>query len=138
MPAYTSPLVLCRYQQCCLETCSSLIHGSCYCGDFKLFNLLCFFQLPLPTRPHWYLLFGASEEEIKEICITTLKLYTRKKVKHLQSAIVIHAAFLHQNSLVPFHSGLFPGLSMTCMVCVLQPLILFLCVCRNICSLRSC
>ncbi|XP_017321225.1 cyclin-L1a isoform X2 [Ictalurus punctatus] len=36
-------------------------------------------QIPLPTRPHWYLLFGATEEEIKDICITTLKLYTRKK-----------------------------------------------------------
>ncbi|XP_028650328.1 cyclin-L1a [Erpetoichthys calabaricus] len=36
-------------------------------------------QIPLPTRPHWYLLFGATEDEIKEICITTLKLYTRKK-----------------------------------------------------------
>ncbi|XP_056622531.1 cyclin-L1a [Triplophysa dalaica] len=36
-------------------------------------------QIPLPTRPHWYLLFGATEEEIKDICTTTLKLYTRKK-----------------------------------------------------------
>ncbi|XP_041732808.2 cyclin-L1 isoform X2 [Coregonus clupeaformis] len=36
-------------------------------------------QMPLPSRPHWYLLFGATEEEIKDICITTLKLYTRKK-----------------------------------------------------------
>lgn len=39
-----------------------------------------FCQIPLPSRPHWYLLFGASEDEIKDICITTLKLYTRKKV----------------------------------------------------------
>ncbi|KAA0714677.1 Cyclin-L1 [Triplophysa tibetana] len=38
-------------------------------------------QIPLPTRPHWYLLFGATEEEIKDICTTTLKLYTRKKVR---------------------------------------------------------
>ncbi|KAI1893892.1 hypothetical protein AGOR_G00128330 [Albula goreensis] len=36
-------------------------------------------QMALPTRPHWYLLFGATEDEIKEICITTLRLYTRKK-----------------------------------------------------------
>ncbi|KAF5898644.1 cyclin-L1 isoform X1, partial [Clarias magur] len=36
-------------------------------------------QIPLPARPHWYLLFGATEDEIKDICITTLKLYTRKK-----------------------------------------------------------
>lgn len=40
-----------------------------------------FSQLSLPSRPHWYLLFGATEEEIKEICVTTLKLYTRKKVR---------------------------------------------------------
>uniref|UniRef100_A0A671LTH2 Cyclin-L1-like n=1 Tax=Sinocyclocheilus anshuiensis TaxID=1608454 RepID=A0A671LTH2_9TELE len=36
-------------------------------------------QLTLPSRPNWYLLFGATEEEIKDICLTTLKLYTRKK-----------------------------------------------------------
>uniref|UniRef100_A0A8C9QU33 Cyclin L1a n=1 Tax=Scleropages formosus TaxID=113540 RepID=A0A8C9QU33_SCLFO len=36
-------------------------------------------QIPLPSRPHWYLLFGATEEEIRDICVTTLKLYTRKK-----------------------------------------------------------
>lgn len=36
-------------------------------------------QISLPSRPLWYLLFGATEEEIKEICTTTLKLYTRKK-----------------------------------------------------------
>nr|XP_033813530.1 cyclin-L1 [Geotrypetes seraphini] len=36
-------------------------------------------QIPLPSRPHWFLLFGASEDDIQEICTTTLKLYTRKK-----------------------------------------------------------
>uniref|UniRef100_A0A8D3BFM7 Cyclin-L1 n=1 Tax=Scophthalmus maximus TaxID=52904 RepID=A0A8D3BFM7_SCOMX len=41
-------------------------------------------QIPLPSRPQWYLLFGASEDEIKEICITTLKLYTRKKPNYDQ------------------------------------------------------
>ncbi|KAM3616398.1 uncharacterized protein V6R79_017236 [Siganus canaliculatus] len=41
-------------------------------------------QIPLPSRPHWYLLFGASEEEIKEICLTTLRLYTRKKPNYDQ------------------------------------------------------
>lgn len=44
--------------------------------SFSLFD----FQIPLPTRPHWFLLFGTTEEEIQEICLTTLKLYTRKKV----------------------------------------------------------
>ncbi|XP_048375035.1 cyclin-L2 isoform X1 [Sphaerodactylus townsendi] len=37
-------------------------------------------EIPLPSRPHWFLLFGATEEEIQEICITILQLYTRKKV----------------------------------------------------------
>ncbi|XP_078064459.1 cyclin-L1a isoform X1 [Mustelus asterias] len=36
-------------------------------------------QIALPNRPHWFVLFGANEEEIQDICITTLKLYTRKK-----------------------------------------------------------
>ncbi|XP_077168923.1 cyclin-L2 isoform X2 [Paroedura picta] len=37
-------------------------------------------EIPLPCRPHWFLLFGATEEEIQEICIKILQLYTRKKV----------------------------------------------------------
>ncbi|KAF7239315.1 Cyclin-L1 [Varanus komodoensis] len=37
-------------------------------------------QIPLPNRPHWFLLFGATEEEIQEICMKILQLYTRKKV----------------------------------------------------------
>uniref|UniRef100_A0A4W3GDE0 Cyclin L1a n=2 Tax=Callorhinchus milii TaxID=7868 RepID=A0A4W3GDE0_CALMI len=36
-------------------------------------------QILLPNRPHWFLLFGVTEEEIQDICTTTLKLYTRKK-----------------------------------------------------------
>ncbi|MCI4377781.1 hypothetical protein PGIGA_G00207110 [Pangasianodon gigas] len=36
-------------------------------------------QIPLPTKPHWFLLFGASESDIREICISTLKLYSRSK-----------------------------------------------------------
>ena len=38
--------------------------------------------MPLPSSPNWYLLFGATDEEIKEICLTTPKLYTRNKVTH--------------------------------------------------------
>uniref|UniRef100_A0A8V5HCE8 Uncharacterized protein n=1 Tax=Melopsittacus undulatus TaxID=13146 RepID=A0A8V5HCE8_MELUD len=37
-------------------------------------------EIPLPNRPHWFLLFGATEEEIQEICLKILQLYTRKKV----------------------------------------------------------
>ncbi|XP_018121227.1 cyclin-L1 [Xenopus laevis] len=36
-------------------------------------------QLSLPNRPHWFLLFGATEENIQDICITTLRLYSRIK-----------------------------------------------------------
>ncbi|XP_058530205.1 cyclin-L2 isoform X3 [Ochotona princeps] len=36
-------------------------------------------EIPLPNRPHWFLLFGATEEEIQEICIKILQLYTRRK-----------------------------------------------------------
>lgn len=36
-------------------------------------------QIPLPNKPHWFLLFGATEESIQEICISTLRLYSRKK-----------------------------------------------------------
>ncbi|KAM6313055.1 cyclin-L1 isoform 4-T4 [Podargus strigoides] len=37
-------------------------------------------EIPLPNRPHWFLLFGTTEEEIQEICLKILQLYTRKKV----------------------------------------------------------
>ncbi|KAM9317084.1 cyclin-L1 [Gastrophryne carolinensis] len=36
-------------------------------------------QIPLPSKPHWFLLFGATEENVQDICITALRLYTRKK-----------------------------------------------------------
>ncbi|XP_075460906.1 cyclin-L2 isoform X3 [Ascaphus truei] len=36
-------------------------------------------EISLPNRPHWFVLFGSSEEDIKEICFQFLRLYTRKK-----------------------------------------------------------
>ncbi|CAL8373006.1 unnamed protein product [Gadus morhua 'NCC'] len=58
-------------------------------------------QMPLPSRPHWYLLFGATEEEIREICITTLKLYTRKKPNydHLEKEVDRRKMFLAEAKL---------------------------------------
>ncbi|KAG7253420.1 hypothetical protein CRUP_019492 [Coryphaenoides rupestris] len=58
-------------------------------------------QMPLPSRPHWYLLFGASEEEIRDICITTLKLYTRKKPNydHLEKEVDRRKMFLAEAKL---------------------------------------
>ncbi|XP_029303119.1 cyclin-L1a isoform X3 [Cottoperca gobio] len=46
-------------------------------------------QIPLPSKPNWYLLFGASEDEVKEVCVTTLRLYTRKKPNydHLEKEV---------------------------------------------------
>ncbi|XP_036715409.1 cyclin-L2 isoform X2 [Balaenoptera musculus] len=46
-------------------------------------------EIPLPNRPHWFLLFGATEEEIQEICLKILQLYTRKKVDltHLEGEV---------------------------------------------------
>ncbi|ERL87910.1 hypothetical protein D910_05298 [Dendroctonus ponderosae] len=37
-------------------------------------------KIPLPKSPHWYTIFGASEPEIRDICIRILKLYNRPKV----------------------------------------------------------
>ncbi|XP_063799090.1 cyclin-L2 [Pseudophryne corroboree] len=37
-------------------------------------------EISLPTRPHWFLLFGVSEDDIKEVCLQILRLYTQKKV----------------------------------------------------------
>ncbi|KAM4651894.1 cyclin-L2 isoform 2-T2 [Discoglossus pictus] len=38
-------------------------------------------EIALPNKPHWFLLFGATEEDIKEVCFQILRLYTRKKVE---------------------------------------------------------
>uniref|UniRef100_A0A3Q3F513 Cyclin L1a n=1 Tax=Labrus bergylta TaxID=56723 RepID=A0A3Q3F513_9LABR len=58
-------------------------------------------QIPLPSRPNWFLLFGASEEEIKEICVTTLRLYTRKKPNydHLEKEVERRKVFLAEAKL---------------------------------------
>ncbi|KAG7329862.1 hypothetical protein KOW79_006084 [Hemibagrus wyckioides] len=64
----------------CLQTPPPLIHVSSLSRDATNLSDVCVCgQIPLPTRPHWFLLFGASESEIREICICTLKLYSRSK-----------------------------------------------------------
>lgn len=40
-------------------------------------------KLPLPKNPSWFSIFGASEEEIQDISVKILKLYTRPKVNKL-------------------------------------------------------
>lgn len=37
-------------------------------------------KLPLPKSPAWYLVFGISEKEIKDVCVRILRLYKRPKV----------------------------------------------------------
>ena len=71
-------------------------------------------EIPLPNRPHWFLLFGATEEEIQEICFKILQLYTRKKVDltHLESEVekrkhAIEEAKARAKGLLP---GTAPGL----------------------------
>lgn len=36
--------------------------------------------LPLPNNPHWFSLFSVKEEDITDVCLKILKLYTRPKV----------------------------------------------------------
>jgi hypothetical protein len=36
-------------------------------------------QIPLPNNPHWFLLFGIKEQDIRRICLSILQLYTRSK-----------------------------------------------------------
>lgn len=36
-------------------------------------------KLPLPKAPAWYLVFGVSESEIKDVCLKILRLYARPK-----------------------------------------------------------
>lgn len=66
------------------------------------------FQIPLPNRPHWFLLFGATEEEIQEICLKILQLYTRKKVCFLFiSWVFVKGCSLKQalENLIPSETG---------------------------------
>lgn len=37
-------------------------------------------QIPLPDQPPWFLLFGASEEDLREICGRILRLYSLPNV----------------------------------------------------------
>uniref|UniRef100_A0A8C1C8V4 Cyclin-like domain-containing protein n=2 Tax=Cyprinus carpio TaxID=7962 RepID=A0A8C1C8V4_CYPCA len=46
---------------------------------FISLRIFVFLQIPLPSKPHWYLVFGATKEDIREICISTMKLYSREK-----------------------------------------------------------
>uniref|UniRef100_A0A8B9KMV5 Cyclin L1 n=1 Tax=Astyanax mexicanus TaxID=7994 RepID=A0A8B9KMV5_ASTMX len=102
-------------------------------------------QFPLPSRPHWYLLFGATEEEIKDICITTLKLYTRKKPNYDQlerevekRKVALQEAKLKAKGLNPDGTpalstlgGFSPGSKMcqSCSGCVgIEPEMLFFCL----------
>jgi len=36
-------------------------------------------QVPLPNKPHWFYLFNATEEDIKQICMSILKIYQQRK-----------------------------------------------------------
>lgn len=72
VPVFTSLLECYRYVL-------DFIYLHCFYFFISL-NVFVFLQIPLPSKPHWYLLFGATKENIKEICISTMKLYSREKV----------------------------------------------------------
>lgn len=78
----TAPHPTPKHVSVCLNVCWALL------------NVSLFPQIALPSRPHWYLLFGATEEEIKEICLTTLKLYTRKKVSQALACCLLSSLCL--------------------------------------------
>lgn len=91
VPAYTSLPGLCRWEETVFQPkvfvfffCPLSLAVCSANASVETFDAI-FPQIPLPTKPHWYLLFGVTEDEIKEVCITTLKLYTRKKVLFLKS-----------------------------------------------------
>ncbi|KAM9501114.1 cyclin-L1-like isoform 1-T1 [Clarias gariepinus] len=74
-------------------------------------------QIPLPTKPHWFLLFGASECDIREICISTLKLYSRRKpdVTQLEKEVEKRRMCLEEEKLKmkSVNSSLTPALNHT-------------------------
>ncbi|XP_076306715.1 cyclin-L2-like [Tachypleus tridentatus] len=46
-------------------------------------------QIPLPSKPAWYLIFGVTEQTIEDICHIILALYTRRKAdpEHLDKIV---------------------------------------------------
>lgn len=107
VPAFTSLHECYRYKTVLCPSSPLLVFTlRCSVVNVRLFPS--FFQISLPSRPLWYLLFGATEEEIKDICTTTLKLYTRKKVRPVSR----HSCFKRsRSSLVCYFesvSDLFP------------------------------
>ncbi|XP_056599881.1 cyclin-L1 [Triplophysa dalaica] len=58
-------------------------------------------EIPLPSKPQWYLLFGATKEDIKEICVSTMKLYSRKKPisEHLEKEVEKHRLAMEEAKL---------------------------------------
>lgn len=90
LPWLSRHLVTFVYLLSCSHLCQSCLLQQAVLSCLKSFvglevvekSVICCLcsQIPLPNRPHWFLLFGATEEEIQEICLKILQLYTRKKV----------------------------------------------------------
>ncbi|XP_013781811.1 cyclin-L1-like [Limulus polyphemus] len=79
-------------------------------------------QIPLPSKPAWYLMFGVTEEVIEDICHTVLALYTRRKsdphhldktieeLKKAQQESKLKAKELSGNNTpIPNNAGFSPG-----------------------------
>ena len=50
-------------------------------------------QIVLPKSPPWFQIFGATEEEIQDICLSILRLYARPKVGGPAHPNSIHTDF---------------------------------------------
>lgn len=59
----------------------------CLCEHLSYSVCVCL-QVPLPNNPPWFELFNVDEGEIREICLTILRLYARKKVGTLLYRLV--------------------------------------------------
>lgn len=54
-------------------------------------------KLPLPKNPPWFTIFGATEAEIRDICVRILKLYIRPKVIEIYNKefVLIYLKIVH-------------------------------------------
>lgn len=93
VPAFTSLHECYRYKTVLCPS-APLLGFTQRCGGVNVWLFPSFFQISLPSRPLWYQLFGATEEEIKDICTTTLKLYTRKKVRPVLKWAGLHSCVI--------------------------------------------
>ena len=66
---------------------------------YSIINRLIELKVALPNRPNWFEVFGISEDEIKDVCVSILKLYTRAKPNQEElEAVVDQLRKNHENA----------------------------------------